>query len=361
MAQIAITIVDSKNNRSAHLVDTLSVVRDLIPPIITSLKWPRGASYQLFPIGSDSALPADKTLVQLGIPAGAELLIRPIRNQVLKVILEKLYEEAQGYVEDQAWEFAKAKLEMLLLLDPLYPDPSGLQEAVAAHFAALSSVPPTEGFSSRTPPAASRTVTSATPGTNPVPGPPAAPAATSLASTSGGGAYQLTPEAAKSSGGGCMGLVLMILGVLAAGTIAVVGARIFFPDLLNDLAARTGVSLPGAVVLGTGDVQVTLRWEGEADLDLAVIDPSGERIWFGSPQSTSGGILDVDANGGCEGERRPVENVDRPTGAAPAGEYAVAVAYFQECEFVGPVDYEVTITLDGEVVDVINAANQCGR
>src|SRR5690606_3310657 len=44
------------------------------------------------------------------------------------------------------------------------------------------------------------------------------------------------------------------------------------------------------VVLGSGDVQVTLEWGSNADLDLAVTEPSGERISFGNrgPTSTGG-------------------------------------------------------------------------
>jgi hypothetical protein len=354
MAQIAVTIVDSKNNRSAHLVETTSLVRDLIPPIVVSLKWPRGASYQLFQLGSASPLPVDKTLAQLGVLAGAELLIRPIRNPVLKVILEKLYEEAQGYAEDQAWELAKEKLAMLLLLDPLYPDPAGLQQSIEAHLSSLRNVPPIEEISARQPTASSRTVTTSANVSPPAPL-PAAPVKPVPTSEGGGGAYQLTQETAKSSGAGCVGIALMIVGVLVAGAIAVVGARAFLPDLLNEVAARIGVLLPGETILGTGDVQVTLRWEGEADLDLAVVDPAGEKVWFGSPQSGSGGILDVDANGNCEGVSSPVENIYWPKGEAPPGEYSVLVTYFQACEHTGPVDYEVTITLDGDVMDVISA------
>jgi uncharacterized protein YfaP (DUF2135 family) len=145
------------------------------------------------------------------------------------------------------------------------------------------------------------------------------------------------------------------VGIVVLGSIALVAAAYFLPGILSDLAARAGIALPGTVVLGTGDVQVTLRWEGEADLDLHVIDPSGEEIWFGNPQSDSGGILDVDANGACEALASPVENIYWPTGDAPTGLYSVEVVYYQSCGNSAPVDYEVTVTLDGDIVDTINA------
>jgi hypothetical protein len=349
MAEIAVTILDPSNNRSAHLVETRLPVRELIPPIVARLKLPERATYQLFPLGSDNALPAERTLVESGVPAGAELQLRPVRNQILKAILDKLYEEAEGYVQEQAWELAKEKLEALLQLDPTYPDPLGLEPAVAAQVPSLRSVPRTERLTPRSQPARSGRPTippvSATPSAN----------ATLSPSPSGGGAYQLAPEAAKRSGTSCLSLTLMIVAVVVVGSIALAGAVFFLPSILSDVAERIGIPLPGTVVLGTGDVQVTLRWEGEADLDLHVIDPAGEEISFASPQSTSGGILDVDANGGCEGLAQPVENIYWPTGEAPTGSYAVSVVYYQSCGRTAPTDYEVTITLDGAVLDVIHA------
>src|SRR5205085_2107616 len=41
--------------------------------------------------------------------------------------------------------------------------------------------------------------------------------------------------------------------------------------------------------LGTGDVQVTLRWSGTSDLDLHVTDPAGAEINFSTPTSPRGG------------------------------------------------------------------------
>jgi hypothetical protein len=82
------------------------------------------------------------------------------------------------------------------------------------------------------------------------------------------------------------------------------------------------------IVLGTGDVQVTLEWDSDADLDLAVTDPTGEEVSFSnSGPTTTGGELDVDSNVGCDDEGS-VENIFWPPGQAPAGEYTAAVTGF---------------------------------
>ena len=100
--------------------------------------------------------------------------------------------------------------------------------------------------------------------------------------------------------------------------------------------------------LGTGDVQITLRWHNTADLDLHVTDPSGEEIYFDEPSAASGGQLDHDANYPCEeGSASPVENVYWPSGGAPLGQYTVQVHYFDQCAGEGTTDYSVTVLVDG--------------
>lgn len=106
--------------------------------------------------------------------------------------------------------------------------------------------------------------------------------------------------------------------------------------------------------LGTGDVQVTLRWFSRADLDLAVQDPRGALISFDDPTSPSGGRLDVDSNGNCESRyARPVENIFWRTGDSPDGQYSVFVHYYAECPGgTGSQNFELTVLVGGVEVPI---------
>ncbi len=94
------------------------------------------------------------------------------------------------------------------------------------------------------------------------------------------------------------------------------------------------------LVVGAGDVRITLIWGSMDDLDLHVLDPSGFRIHAYDPTSPSGGQLDRDDNATerdpafrCSSDPEPggVENVFWPTGTAPTGTYTVEIYSFHDC------------------------------
>lgn len=104
----------------------------------------------------------------------------------------------------------------------------------------------------------------------------------------------------------------------------------------------------GTPQLGTGDIQVTLRWSTTDDLDLAVTDPSGDTVAYFNPSVASGGQLDVDANAGCsEQNATPIENIFWPPSEAPQGNYSIAVNLFSRCEGAGPVSFNLTLLVQG--------------
>jgi hypothetical protein len=98
----------------------------------------------------------------------------------------------------------------------------------------------------------------------------------------------------------------------------------------------------------TGDVQLSLLWNNYNDIDLHVICPSGERIFFGHKNSACGGELDVDMNAGGPQSNKPVENIYWPHGQAPQGQYQVYVHHFANHGGRDPTYFSVRVKVDGK-------------
>jgi len=97
---------------------------------------------------------------------------------------------------------------------------------------------------------------------------------------------------------------------------------------------------------GSGDIQVSLAWNNFNDIDLHVVTPAGERIFFGHRRAHCGGRLDVDMNVAPE-TPMPVENVFWPNGRARSGIYTVFVHHFHRHVPIDPTPFEVYILVKG--------------
>lgn len=106
--------------------------------------------------------------------------------------------------------------------------------------------------------------------------------------------------------------------------------------------------------VGSGDIQISVAWSDSSDVDLHVIDPSGEEIYFGHRTAASGGTLDLDGNASCNRNNLPDgsaafvsnENVVWPLGRAIAGNYRVILDYWSACGNAS-TDYVVTVQRTG--------------
>lgn len=79
--------------------------------------------------------------------------------------------------------------------------------------------------------------------------------------------------------------------------------------------------------VNTGELHISLIWNDIADLDLHIITPSKEHLYYGHKESDDGGWLDVDANrGGDTITLEPIENVF--WALSPSGHYKVYVNNF---------------------------------
>jgi len=99
--------------------------------------------------------------------------------------------------------------------------------------------------------------------------------------------------------------------------------------------------------VGSGDVQVSLSWDTPTDVDLHVVDPSGDEVYYGNTTSVSGGVLDLDSNPACNLDNKNNENITWPTNAAPIGTYIVRVDYWSSCSVTEDTQYIVTVSVVG--------------
>lgn len=105
--------------------------------------------------------------------------------------------------------------------------------------------------------------------------------------------------------------------------------------------------------VGSGDVQVSVSWNSAADLDLHVLDPFGEEVYWGARTSESNGELDLDSNAACGTDQPRNENIVWPRGQAPAGTYVVRLDHWSNCDAV-QTDYVVTVWVKGQDAKVFS-------
>jgi hypothetical protein len=124
----------------------------------------------------------------------------------------------------------------------------------------------------------------------------------------------------------------------------------------------------GLLMSGTGDVKVTLSFDRLHDLDLHVVEPNGDEIFYDQSMSSTGGQLDLDSGSRCMPSTANAENVFWPPGGAPAGEYRVFVQNYQQCSpgditFTVRVSYDSVVNTytgtfpDGSAAEVASSAN----
>jgi hypothetical protein len=107
------------------------------------------------------------------------------------------------------------------------------------------------------------------------------------------------------------------------------------------------------ITVGTGDVQVSISWNSAADVDLHVVEPGGEEVYYGHTASATGGELDLDSNAACGSDGPRNENITWASGTAPAGEYIVRVDYWSACAAT-QTDYVVTVHVQGHEPEIFS-------
>ena len=90
-----------------------------------------------------------------------------------------------------------------------------------------------------------------------------------------------------------------------------------------------------------------MSWDAPSDVDLHLVDPSGEEVYYGNTASASGGVLDLDSNPACAIDGKNNENITWPSGTPPHGTYTVRLDYYDGCG-VSATKYLVTVQVKGQ-------------
>ena len=86
------------------------------------------------------------------------------------------------------------------------------------------------------------------------------------------------------------------------------------------------------IPVASGDVEVTLSWDSDADLDLHVADPTGAEVFYGSTVVDSGGVLDLEAGYPCGKDIVRNEHIAWALDSPLPGIYEVRVSHYLSCD-----------------------------
>jgi hypothetical protein len=145
-------------------------------------------------------------------------------------------------------------------------------------------------------------------------------------------------------------IVVFLAQTLTEGFDLLIGAGTgsSFGPLTTDPVTLTPVA--------AGDVEISLNWGTPTDLDLHVVEPSGEEIYYGNKTSATGGMLDLDSNAGCDIDGIEAEHVTWPGVPQPTGTYEVIVDPWSLCGVTPPVNYTVIVNVKGKDPQIFHGA-----
>jgi uncharacterized protein YfaP (DUF2135 family) len=103
--------------------------------------------------------------------------------------------------------------------------------------------------------------------------------------------------------------------------------------------------------LPSGAVEITLRWNTNADLQLLVRDPFGVAVYDDNRNVASGGQLVATGNIDCTvAEGVPVYHTYWPDGFLRIGSYEIEVWYQSECGDTTPVYFDLFVVVNGTLI-----------
>lgn len=112
---------------------------------------------------------------------------------------------------------------------------------------------------------------------------------------------------------------------------------------------------------GIGELQISLTWDQLNDVDLHLIQPDGQHIYYGDRLSTNGGWLDLDSNPACYLDEVNNENIfyaaDEEGVTIQSGEYEVLVDLWANCEIEGETNYAIVAYYGDQIIATTEGEN----
>lgn len=148
-------------------------------------------------------------------------------------------------------------------------------------------------------------------------------------------------------------MVVILLSQEATANFSIVIA------VANGTSVSTYYTIPVTVYEGgTGKLQVSLSWNKANDVDLHLVEPNEEVIYYGNSTSVNGGELDVDSNAGCSIDNINNENITYNDQAVVAnGLYSVRVNLWSPCSITDATSYVVTVRYNGALITPVTGTN----
>jgi hypothetical protein len=112
------------------------------------------------------------------------------------------------------------------------------------------------------------------------------------------------------------------------------------------------------ITAGTGTLQVSCSWDQPNDVDLHLVEPNTEEIYYGMEQSANGGILDIDSNAGCYLDYVNNENITYSAESiVEGGNYIVRVDLYSNCDVPANTNFSVTARYQGNLIAPASGSN----
>ena len=124
------------------------------------------------------------------------------------------------------------------------------------------------------------------------------------------------------------------------------------------LVSEHGTIDVSQIEAGTGVLQVSCSWDKANDVDLHLVEPNGEEIYYNNEYSENGGELDVDSNADCYLDYINNENITYSEEAViDDGKYTVRVDFYSYCAVPTNTTFIVATRYNGKIITPATGTN----